>query len=269
MLDGKRGLVVGVANERSIAWGIARAARARGAELVLTYQNERLQRRVEPLANEVGAVALLPCDAASDQDVASVADQIGATWGRLDFLVHAVAYAERADLEGRFVDTSREGFATALDVSVYSLVALARATLPLFAGGGSIVTLSYGASRRAMPGYNVMGVAKAALESAVRYLAAELGPSGVRVNALSPGPIKTLSAAGVRGLRAMLAHVEANAPLRRNVDIDDVGRAAAFLLSDLSSGTTGEVIHVDSGYHALGVPWAEPGRTARSVGGDS
>jgi len=260
MLEGKRGLVVGIANERSIAYGIARAARAVGATLAVTYQNDRLLRRVEPLARDLGATVVMPCDVTRDEEIANVAERLTEAWGSIDFLVHAVAFAEREDLEGRFVDTGRAGFATALDVSAYSLVALSRALLPLFAQGGSIVTLSYGGSRRAMPNYNIMGVAKAALEATVRYLAADLGPDGVRVNALSPGPIKTLSAAGVRGLRTMLAHAAEQAPLRRNVTIDDVGRAATFLLSDLSAGTTGEVIHVDAGYHAIGVP---------RVGGDA
>ncbi len=260
MLEGKRGLIVGIANERSIAYGIARSARAAGATLAVTYQNDRLLRWVEPLARELGATAIMECDVAEDAQVAEVSGRLRELWGRLDFLVHAVAFAEREDLEGRFVDTSRAGFVTALDVSVYSLVALTRAFRPALAGGGSVVTLSYGGSRRAVPNYNVMGVAKAALEAAVRYLAADLGPEGVRVNALSPGPIKTLSAAGVRGLRSMLNHAAEVTPLRRNVDIDDVGRAATFLLSDLSAGTTGEVIHVDGGFHAVAVPYlgAEP-----------
>ena len=260
MLEGKRGLIVGIANERSIAYGIARSARAAGATLAVTYQNDRLLRWVEPLARELGATAIMECDVAEDAQVAEVSGRLCELWGRLDFLVHAVAFAEREDLEGRFVDTSRAGFVTALDVSVYSLVALTRAFRPALAGGGSVVTLSYGGSRRAVPNYNVMGVAKAALEAAVRYLAADLGPEGVRVNALSPGPIKTLSAAGVRGLRSMLNHAAEVTPLRRNVDIDDVGRAATFLLSDLSAGTTGEVIHVDGGFHAVAVPYlgAEP-----------
>jgi enoyl-[acyl-carrier protein] reductase I len=256
LLAGRKGLVVGVANERSIAHGIARSARGQGAELALTFQNERLEKRVRAVAESLGVSSVRPCDLTSDQEVAELAQDLHGRWGRLDFVVHAAAFANRDDLEGRFVDTSRDGFASALDVSVYSLVSLVRALEPLLtaAGSASVLTLSYYGSEKAVPSYNVMGVAKAALEAAVRYLAVDLGPSGVRVNAISAGPIKTLSAAGVRGLREMLAYAADESPLRRNVDIDDVGRAALWAVSDLSSGTTGEVMHVDAGYNILGAP---------------
>lgn len=247
ILDGRRGLVVGIANERSIAYGIARAASAQGAELLLTYQNERLLKRVSPIAEELGAKLLPACDLTRDDDIAALKEACG---DNLDFVVHAVAYAKREELEGRFIDTGREGFAMAMDVSVYSLVALVRALEPLLAKSddGSVVTMTYHGSSVAIPNYNVMGVAKAALEATVRYLASELGEAGTRVNALSAGPIRTLSAAGVSGLRSMLQVVERDAPLRRNVTIDDVGRAALFLLSELGSGVTGEIVYVDGGY---------------------
>lgn len=256
LLAQRRGLIVGVANHRSIATGIARAAAEQGARLALTYQSERLRSGVESLAGELGAEHTLPCDVTQPEQVQGVVDALGERWGALDFMVHAVAFAERQELEGRFLDTSREGFRVALEVSVYSLVELVRAAEPLLRAGAnpSVLTLSYLGGERAVPNYNVMGVAKAALESAVRYLAAELGPSGIRVNALSPGPIKTLSAAGVRGLRRMLEHSAAQSPLRRNVTSEDVGRAALPLLSHLGSGITGEVIHVDGGYHIVGAP---------------
>lgn len=255
LLDGKVGLVVGVANARSIAYGIAKAAHGAGGELALTYQSEKVGTRVRAIAEELGQAWCEPLDITNEARVAEVAAALNRRWGRLDFLVHAVAFAEREDLEGRFVDTSRQGFQTALDVSVYSLVALARAFESLLAEArGSVLTLSYHGAQKAMPHYNVMGVAKAALESTVRYLAADLGPSGIRVNALSAGPVKTLSAAGIRGLRSMLAHVGATAPMRRNVCIDEIGQAALMPLSHMSTGMTGEVFHVDAGYHAVGAP---------------
>jgi enoyl-[acyl-carrier protein] reductase I len=260
LLAGTRGLVVGIANERSLAWGIAKAAREQGATLAITYQNDKLEKRVTPLAAQVQAPIVLPCELTSDADVARLAEALTREWGSLDFVVHAVATAKREELQGRFVDTTREGFAMALDVSVYSLVALARACEPLLVHSEhapSLLTLSYLGAEKVVPNYNVMGVAKAALESTVRYLAADLGPRGVRVNAISAGPVRTLSAAGISGLRDMLACVEAQAPLRRNIDIDDVGRAAVPLLSALGRGVTGEIVHVDSGFHVLpGGAWA-------------
>ncbi len=260
LLSGARGLIVGIANERSLAYGIAKACRAEGAELAVTYQNELMKKRVEPIAHELDAFLTAPCDLSNDIEISSVV----AVAGQLDFVVHAVASAKREELTGRFVDTSRDGFAMAMDISVYSLITLARAVAPVLAQSKrnpSILTLSYIGSQVVVPSYNVMGVAKAALESSVRYLAADLGPSGVRVNALSAGPVRTLSAAGVRGLREMISCVEREAPLRRSIDIDDVGRAALAPLSAIGSGITGDVIYVDSGYHVLGGgAWAD--RTA-------
>jgi enoyl-[acyl-carrier protein] reductase I len=261
LLSGRRGLILGIANERSLAHGIARAARREGAALALTYQNERLRGSVEALAGSLEAELVLPCDLTRDEEVTRLRDALAGRWGRLDFLVHAVAGARREELDGRFVDTSRDGFAMALDVSVYSLVAAVRALEPLLREGEapSVLTLTYLGAERAVPHYNVMGVAKAALEATVRYLARDLGPAGIRVNALSPGPIRTLSAAGVKGMRKMLAQVERDAPLRRNVTIDDVGDAALVALSALGRGVTGEIVHVDAGYHCIGAPGLEEG----------
>jgi enoyl-[acyl-carrier protein] reductase I len=248
-LEHKRALVLGVANERSIAWAIARSLAASGARLALTWVGESIERRVRPLAGQVGAELVLPCDVTDDVQVGALFDEIGRAWGGLDVLVHAVAFAQREDLAGRFVDTSREGFRTALDVSAYSLVALSRGALPLLraAGGGSIVTLTFDGSRRVYPHYNVMGVAKAALESAVRYLAADLGPEGIRVNAVSAGPIKTLSAAGIRDFRQILHAVEERAPLRRNVTAEEVASLVALLAGDEGRAITGQVLQVDAG----------------------
>lgn len=253
LLSGTRGLIVGIANERSLAYGIAKAARAEGAELAITYQGDVMKKRVEPIANELGAFYTGSCDLTDDAAIADLASKLSDRG--LDFVVHAVASAKREELSGRFMDTSRDGFALAMDVSVYSLVALTRHMAPLLAQSKhhpSILTLSYIGARVVMPSYNVMGVAKAALEASVRYLANDLGPSGVRVNAISAGPARTLSAAGIKGLREMLGFVEREAPLRRNIDADEVGRASLAPLSSIGSGMTGEVIHVDSGYHILG-----------------
>ena len=254
-LANKRALILGVANERSIAWAIARALAEGGARLGLTWVGESIERRVRPLAAEIGAELVLPCDVSDDAQIDALFAEVDRAWGGLDVLVHAVAYAEREDLVGRFVDTSRAGFHTALDVSAYSLVGLARGALPLLrkAGGGSIVTLTFDGSRRVFPNDNVMGVAKAALESAVRYLAADLGPEGVRVNAVSAGPIKTLSAAGIRDFRQMLHVVEERAPLRRNVTADEVASLVALLAGKGGEAITGQVLHVDAGLSILGV----------------
>lgn len=255
LLENRRGLIVGVANERSIAHGIARACAAQGATLALTYQNERLARRVNPIAEELGVDWVMPCDLTEPAALSKVKAQIEEKWGALDFVVHAVAFAEKQDLEGRFVDTSPDGFQTAMNASVYTLVTLAREMEELLAKsehGGSIVTLTYYGSQKVIPNYNVMGVAKAALEASVRYLSADLGPQGIRINAISAGPIKTLSAAGIKGMRGILDQVAQVTPLGRNVDIDDVGGAAVYALSDLSRGMTGDVLYVDAGYHALG-----------------
>lgn len=254
LLEGKVGLITGLANERSIAWGIAQACHAQGATLVFTCQNERLERHARPLVDSLGAT-LIRCDATQDEEVNAVAAYCEEKFGRIDFLVHAIAFAERDDLKGRFIATSEEGFLTAMNVSVFTLIRLTRAfegLLKVASDGGTILTLSYLGADRVIPNYNVMGVAKAALEAAVRYLAADVGGDGIRVNALSAGPIKTLSAAGLPGLRTMLSEAESVAPLRRNVTIEDVGSASLYLLSSLSKGTTGETIFVDGGYHTVG-----------------
>jgi enoyl-[acyl-carrier protein] reductase I len=254
LLAGKKVAIFGVANDHSIAWAIARAFHAEGAELALTYPNPSIEKRVRPLADSLPGTAVLACDVTRDDEIDAVFSALRERWGGLDVLVHAVAFAERDDLKGRFLDTSRQGFSLALDVSAYSLVALARAAAPLFEGrGGAIVTLTYLGSQYAIPNYNVMGVAKAALESCVRYLAFELGPSGVRVNAISAGPIRTLSAAGISGFRDMLhLHAEA-APLRRNVTAEEVAGSALYLCSDLGSAVTGEVVYADAGYRIVGM----------------
>jgi enoyl-[acyl-carrier protein] reductase I len=253
LLEGKRGLVLGIANKRSIAWGIAQAAQREGARLAVTYQGERLLENVQELAQQLRDPLVLPCDVAKDADLVALADAVKAEFGSLDFVVQAVAFALREELDGDFVNTSREGYRIAQDISSYSLTALARVTAPLMPEGGSIVTLSYLGGERVVPHYNVMGVAKAALEMSVRYLAADLGPKGIRVNAISAGPIKTLAASGVHGLSKMLEYHRTNAPLRRNTDQDEVGDTALFLLSPMSRGVTGEVIHVDGGYHVIGM----------------
>ena len=264
LLENKRGLIVGVANHRSFAWGIARSATREGAALALSFQNERLRRNVDKLAAQIPGTVTLPLDVSSDEQLAAAAETVAERLGGLDFVVHAVAYALREDLEGDFVSTSREGFRIAHDVSVYSLAALARHFAPLLEadGGGSMVTLSYLGGERAVPHYNVMGVAKAALESSVRYLASDLGPRGVRVNAISAGPAKTLAASGVSGIGKMVDHYRRHAPLRSATDSGEVGDAAAFLLSDLARGVTGEVLHVDSGFHAVGATIAGLGSGA-------
>ncbi len=253
LLENKKGLVFGLANNYSIAWAIAQEARAQGAELGFTYLNEAIEKRMRPLAESLQASLILPCDVASDEQIAQVFQEVERTWGKVDFLVHSIAFAREEDLEGRYVDTSREGFRIALDTSTFSLVALARAAAPLMKDGGSILTLSYYGAEKAVKNYNVMGVAKAALEASVRYLAADLGPEGIRVNAISAGAIKTLSAKGIRGFSEMLGTYAERTPLRRNVEPAEVGRAASFLLSESASGITGETLHVDTGYNILGM----------------
>jgi enoyl-[acyl-carrier protein] reductase I len=258
-LSGKRALIVGLATERSIAYGIAAAMRREGAELALTYQNERLRERVTDMATTFGAPLVLPMDVASDAEIDAAFGTLRAHWDSLDILVHSVAYAPREQLAGGYLDSvTREGFQVAHDISSYSLAALARAARPMMLGRqGAILTMSYLGAVRSVPSYNVMGLAKASLEANVRFLAADLGPQGVRVNAISAGPIKTLAAAGVSGFRKMLGHVAAYTPLRRNVTIDEVGNAAAFLCSDLASGITGEVLYVDAGYSHVGMAFPE------------
>jgi len=254
LLDGKRGLIVGVANRRSIAWAIAQAAAREGAALAYTYQGERLQEGVSELARSLDPQApLFECDVANDPQLDAVFHGLQAQWGRLDFLVHAVAFAKREELDGAFVDTSREGYALAQEVSSYSLTALCRRAAPLMTDGGSVVALTYYGAEKVIPRYNVMGVAKAALEASVRYLAFDLGPRRIRVNALSSGPVQTLAARGIAGFTDMMKVVESRAPLRRNVAVEEVANAAVFLLSPMSSGITGETLHVDCGYSIMGM----------------
>jgi enoyl-[acyl-carrier protein] reductase I len=253
LMAGKRGLIMGVANDRSIAWGIAKAVHEQGAELAFTYQGEALQRRVEPLAAQTGSDIVLPCDVTDDASIDSVFSTIKERWGTFDFLVHAIAYADKDELKGKYVNTSRDNFLRSLDISCYSLTAVAQRANALMNEGGSIVTLSYYGAERVMPHYNVMGVAKAALEASVRYLAADMGDRKIRVNAISAGPIKTLAASGIGDFRYILKWNELNSPLRKNVSIDEVGGAGLYLLSDLSAGVTGEVHHVDSGYNVIGM----------------
>ncbi|MFQ5401142.1 MAG: enoyl-ACP reductase FabI [Anaerolineae bacterium] len=254
LLEGKKALIFGIANKRSIAWGIAQAFHEQGAELGFSYGIPQLEKRVRPLAEQVGVSFVEKCDVTSDEEIELVFQKATEHFGQIDILVHSVAYAPAEDLEGRFVDTSRAGFAMAMDISAYSLVALARAAEPLMKEGGSIVCMTYYGSEKVVPHYNVMGVAKAALEASTRYLAAELGPKNIRVNAISAGPIKTLAAAGVAGFRKMLHYASERAPLRRNVDQSEVGRTALWLCSEMGSGITGEVVYVDAGYHILGMP---------------
>jgi enoyl-[acyl-carrier protein] reductase I len=256
-LQGKRALVMGVANDHSIAWGIAKALHAAGAELAFTYQGEAFGRRVRPLAASLGCDFLVDADVNDDASLDRAFGFIGQRWGGLDVLVHAIAFANKDELHGRFVDTSREGFKTALMVSCYSLIEVSRRAKALMPQGGTILTLTYQGSNRVTPHYNVMGVAKAALESAVRYLANDLGPEGIRVNAISPGPMKTLAGAAIGGARATFRHTEANAPLRANATLEAIGGTAVWLASDAGRCTTGEVVRVDGGFHVLGMPQAE------------
>jgi enoyl-[acyl-carrier protein] reductase I len=253
LMAGKCGLIMGVANSRSIAWGIARTVAAQGAELAFTYQGEALRKRVEPLAGELGSKIVLPCDVSDAASMDSVFRELDRQWGRLDFLVHAIAYSDKSELDGRYVDTSEKNFTQTMLISCYSFTALAQRAEKLMTAGGSLLTLTYYGAEKVMPHYNVMGVAKAALEASVRYLAADLGKAGVRVNAISAGPIKTLAASGISDFRYILKWNEYNSPLRRTVTIEEVGGAGLYLLSDLSRGVTGEVHHVDAGYHVQGM----------------
>jgi len=250
-MTGKRGIVFGVANEMSIAWGIAQQLREQGATLAFTYLNEALEKRVRPLAESLDAELILPCNVGDDGEIETVFKTVEEQWGQIDFVVHAVAFADREDLKRPFSQTSRAGFALAMDISAYSLVAVTRCAVPLMKDGGSIITLTYLGSQRAVPNYNVMGVAKAALESSVRYLAAELGEKGIRVNAISAGPIRTLAASGIANFRAKIKLMDDYAPLRRTVTQTEVGNSAVYLLSDLGSGVTGEVHLVDAGFNVV------------------
>ncbi|GAB4279137.1 MAG: enoyl-ACP reductase [Candidatus Promineifilaceae bacterium] len=254
LLEGKKALIFGVANKYSIAWGIAQALHAEGAEIAISYGIPQLEKRVRPLAESVNATFIEKCDVTNDDEIDAVFTKAAETLGQIDILVHAIAYAPSEELEGRFVNTSREGFKIAMDISAYSLVALARKAVPLMPEGGSIICMTYYGAEKVVPHYNVMGVAKAALEASTRYLAADLGPQNIRVNAISAGPIKTLAAGGIAGFRKMLGYVGERAPLRRNIDQSEVAKTALWLCSDLSSGVTGEVVYVDAGYHILGMP---------------
>ncbi len=265
LLAGKRGLIMGVANERSIAWGIARALAAQGAELGFTYQGALFERRVRPLAERAGAALLLDCDVTDDASMDGVFGTVASAWGSLDFLVHAIAFSDKEQLKGRYAQTSRDNFLRTMDVSCYSFTAVARRCAELMPAGGSMVTLTYHGAERWMPHYNVMGVAKAALEASVRYLAADFGEKAVRVNAISAGPIKTLASSGIGDFHYILKWNELNAPLERNVTIDEVGGAALYLVSDLSTAVTGEVHHVDCGYHIVGMK--NPGAPDIAVAG--
>jgi len=253
LMAGKKGLIMGVANNRSIAWGIAKAAAAQGAEIALTYQGEAIKKRVGPLGAELGSKLILPCDVMDAASMDAVFAELQRTWGRLDFLVHAIAFSDKSELDGRYVDTSEKNFTQTMLVSCYSFTALAARAEKLMQPGGSMLTLTYYGAEKVMPHYNVMGVAKAALEASVRYLAADLGKNGIRVNAISAGPIKTLAASGIADFRYILRWNEYNSPLRRTVTIEEVGAAGLYLLSDLSRGVTGEVHHVDAGYHVQGM----------------
>jgi len=253
LMAGKRGLIMGVANDRSIAWGIAQAIAAQGGEVAFTYQGEALEKRVRPLAESLGSSLVVPCDVADDADMAAAFGAVEKAWGRLDFLVHAIGFADKQYLRGRYLDTPRDAFLQAMDISCYSFVAVGRRAAALMRPGGAQLTLSYLGAERVIPHYNVMGVAKAALEASVRYMATDLGEAGIRVNAISAGPIKTLAASGIGDFRYILKWNQYNSPLRRNVTIEEVGGAGLYLLSELSAGVTGEVHHVDSGYHIVGM----------------
>lgn len=257
-LTGKRGLIMGVANERSIAWGIAKAMAEAGAELAFTYQGEAFGKRLEPLAASVGSDFMVDVDVTDDASLDTAFEGLKSRWDSLDFLVHAIAYSDKNELTGRFINTSRDNFKQSLDISCYSLIEVSRRAYPMMKqSGGTILTLTYGGSNRVTPNYNVMGVAKAALESATRYLANDLGPDGIRVNAISPGPMKTLAGAAIGGARKTYKHTDQNAPLRANATLEAVGGTAVYLASDAGSCTTGEIIRVDGGYHVLGMPQPE------------
>jgi len=253
LMAGKRGLIMGLANDKSIAWGIARACADAGAELAFTYMGDAFRKRVEPLAAQLGVSRLFDCDVSDPESIDAAFAALGEVWEGLDFIVHAIGFSDKNELRGRYIDTSRGNFLNTMDVSVYSFTAVAQRAEKMMGPGGSMLTLTYYGAEQVMPHYNVMGVAKAALEASVMYMAEDLGRDGIRVNAISAGPIKTLAASGIGDFRYILKWNELNSPLRRNVTIDDVGRAALYLLSDLGSGTTGEVLHVDAGYHVVGM----------------
>ncbi|MEL7212231.1 MAG: enoyl-ACP reductase FabI [Pseudomonadota bacterium] len=253
LMQGKRGLIMGLANDKSIAWGIAKACADAGAELAFSYQGDALKKRVEPLAASLGSDTVLPCDVSDEASMDELFAALETKWGKLDFLVHAIGFSDKNELRGRYVDTSRGNFQMSMDISVYSFTAVVQRAEKLMSDGGSCLTLTYYGAERVMPHYNVMGVAKAALEASVRYLAEDLGKDGIRVNAISAGPIKTLAASGIGDFRYIMKWNEYNSPLRRNVTTEDVGKSALYLLSDLGSGVTGENLHVDAGYHVVGM----------------
>ena len=265
LMAGRRGLVMGVANDHSIAWGIARQLHKHGAELAFTYQGEAFGKRVKPLAQSTGSEILLPCDVEDIATVDAVFDALKAKWGKIDFLVHAIAFSDKNELKGRYANTTRENFIRTMVISCFSFTEIARKAAALMPDGGSMVTLTYGGSTRVMPNYNVMGVAKAALESSVRYLAADYGPQGIRVNAISAGPMRTLAGAGIGDARAMFSFQQNHAPLRRTVTLDEVGGAGLYLLSSLSGGVTGEIHYVDSGYNIISMPQPEDLRTGAGL----
>ena len=253
LMQGKRGLIMGCANDKSIAWGIAKACSEAGAELCFSYQGEALKKRVGPLAAQLGSDFLIECDVRQGEEIDALFDQIEARWGKIDFVVHAIGFSDKSELRGRYIETSYDNFAMTMDISVYSFTAVCRRAEKLMTDGGSLLTMTYYGAERVMPHYNVMGVAKAALEASVMYLAEDLGKDNIRVNAISAGPIKTLAASGIGDFRYILKWNELNSPLRRNVTIEDVGKSALYLVSDLGSGVTGEVLHVDAGYHVVGM----------------
>lgn len=253
LMSGKRGLIMGVANDRSIAWGIAQALAAQGAELAFTYQGDALEKRVRPLAESLGSSLVMSCDVSDDASIDATFEELGESWDSLDFVVHAIAWANRDELKGLYLNTTRDNFVRCMDISCYSFTAVAQRAVPMMREGGSLLTLSYYGAERVMPHYNVMGVAKAGLEASVRYMSADLGGDNIRVNAISAGPIRTLAASGIGDFRYILKWNEYNSPLRRNVTLDQVGSSALYLLSNLASGVTGEVHHVDSGYHTVGM----------------
>ena len=261
LMKGKRGLIMGVANDHSIAWGIAKAVADQGAELAFTYQGDSLKKRVEPLAQSVGSSLLLPCDVEDLASVDAVFTTLEKTWGKLDFLVHAIAFSDKNELKGRYADTTRENFARTMLISCFSFTEIAKRAAPLMVDGGSMVTLTYAGSVRVMPNYNVMGVAKAALEASVRYLANDYGPQNIRVNAISAGPVRTLAGAGIADARLMFNYQKRHAPLRRTVTIEEIGGSGIYLLSDLSTGVTGEIHYVDSGYNIVSMPHPEALKT--------
>jgi enoyl-[acyl-carrier protein] reductase I len=261
LMTGKRGVIMGVANDHSIAWGIAKALAGQGAELAFTYQGDALRKRVEPLANSIGSSLVLPCDVEDLASVDGLFAELKENWGSIDFLVHAIGFSDKNELKGRYADTTRDNFSRTMVISCFSFTEIAKRSAELMPNGGSLVTLTYGGSTRVMPNYNVMGVAKAALEASVRYLANDFGPHGIRVNALSPGPVRTLAGAGIADARLMFNYQKRHAPLRRTVSIDEIGGSALYLLSDLSTGVTGEIHYVDSGYNIISMPHPEALKT--------